>query len=218
MGYYFIQTATTTTTNRIKHKRERPPRGITTTTPTIVHCWLQQHSKLLNLFPPLPIDEFPMIPRDALWCFGKSEARRDGLSGARSPTHTHTHAFCYTPTAGVGREREEFGRKKKCLCMQIKPRRRKRRAVWMMKLVGGKKKELSSADLFRFKFPPNTYTHRCCPARERARDGLLITIDFFFSFSSSLFSIFRRIYPSTCWPPPLYIYIYTYVYKYITHI
>lgn len=62
----------------------------------------------------------------------------------------------------------------------------------------GKKKELSSADLFRFKFPPNTYTHRCCPARERARDGLLITIDFFFSFSSSLFSIFRRIYPSTC--------------------
>jgi hypothetical protein len=128
------------------------------------------------------------------------------LAHALLHTHTHTHSVTHPRPGSVGREKNLGERKNVYVCKSSLEGGRGGLYEWWSWL--GKKKELSSADLFRFKFPPNTYTHRCCPARERARDGLLITIDFFFSFSSSLFSIFRRIYPSTCWPPPLYIYIY----------
>lgn len=127
----------------------------------------------------------------------------------------HTHAFCYTPTAGVGREREEFGRKNVYVCKSSLEGGRGGLYEWWSWL--GEKKELSSADLFRFKFPPNTYT-QMLPCERESSWWPFNHYRLFFSFSSSLFSIFRRIYPSTCWPPPFYIYTYTFVYKYITHI
>ena len=105
--------------------------------------------------------------------------------------------------------------------MQIKPRSRKRRErglyEWWSWL-----KELSRADLFRFKFPPNTYT-QMLPCQQRARDGLLITIDFFlFSplLSSSLlyFPSYLSIYVLTSSSSSLYIYTYIRVEIYYIYI
>lgn len=104
----------------------------------------------------------------------------------------HTHAFCYTPTAGVGREREEFGRKNVYVCKSSLEGGRGGLYEWWSWL--GKKKKSSRArtcfDLNSRRIP----IHRCCPARERARDGLLITIDFFFFLFPLLSSPFSVVF------------------------
>lgn len=129
------------------------------------------------------------------------------LAHALLHTHTHTHAFCYTPTAGVGREREEFGRKNVYVCKSSLEGGRGGLYEWWSWL--GEKKELSSADLFRFKFPPNTYTQMLPCERESSWwpfNHYRLFFFFFFLFSLLHFPSYLSIYVLTS--SFLYIYVY----------
>lgn len=110
-----------------------------------------------------------------------------------------------SPKAEGRKEEFQERKKKKGLYMQMKPRSRKRRrAVWMMKLVW---ETLQRVYLFRFKFPPNTY-RKCFPCERNAWWPFNHYRTFFLSFSSRFPVLPFAFIPSTCWPFFIYMAFY----------
>ncbi len=152
--------------------------------------------------------------REMLYDVEKSEA--SGWPIWRTLSYTHTHILLHTH----GRGRWGGGREKNL--------EKKNVYVCKSSLEGGRGglyewwswlgKELSSADLFRFKFPPNTYLYTDAALRESSwwpfnhyRLFPLLSLSLYLLHFPSYLSI----YVLTSFS--IYIY-YTYVYKYITHV
>lgn len=145
-----------------------------------------QHSKLLNFF--LFTDWWiPFISNRTAY---DRRAEEDGLTRVQKQR---------------GEKKNFKKKKKKGLYMQMKPRSRKRRrAVWMMKLVW---ETLQRVYLFRFKFPPNTY-RKCFPCERNAWWPFNHYRTFFLSFSSRFPVLPFAFIPSTCWPSFIYMAFY----------